>query len=318
MKVVIGSAHLGDDFVHDLRSTFPELSFAAAYSAADQRREIVDAEVFFGSPPREAVLAARRLRWVHNPGMGIDRLARIPELASGQVLITNAPGPHTNPMADHVVAVMLALAHRLPELLDDQRQRRWDTGKYTARMDELNGRTLGLLSLGGIGRAVAQRALAFGMDIHVVDPNPTDVPAGVRAVWGPERLDEFLGLADWFVVAAPLTPGTRRLIDARRIGLMKPGARLVVISRGGIVDEGALAEALRAGRLAGAALDATEVEPLPPESPLWGLPNVILSPHASALSPELYAGRRRIFIDNLRRFLAGQPLAFVCDLRRGY
>ena len=318
MKVVIGATLLGEGFIDRLAGLFPEVTFVAAYSSDAQRREIGDADVFLGWPDQESVKRARSLRWIHAPGMGIDRLALIPEIADSTIVLTNSPGSHTNPMADHVMAVILALAHNLSALIDDRRARRWDTAKYAERMVELNGAVMGILSIGGIGRAVAQRAAAFGMRICAVDPGPTDVPAGIIDVWGLDRLDEVLGLSDWFVVTSPLTPETRGIIDARRIGLMKPGASLIVVSRGGIVDEAALAAALQSGRLAGAALDATAVEPPPPESPLWGLENVILSPHASALSPQLYEGRRRVFIGNLRRFLEGKPLAFVCDLRRGY
>jgi len=318
MKVVIGATLLGEGFIDRLAGLFPEVTFVAAYSSDAQRREIGDADVFLGWPDQESVKRARSLRWIHAPGMGIDRLALIPEIADSTIVLTNSPGSHTNPMADHVMAVILALAHNLSALIDDRRARRWDTAKYAERMVELNGAVMGILSIGGIGRAVAQRAAAFGMRICAVDPGPTDVPAGIIDVWGLDRLDELLSLSDWFVVTSPLTPETRGIIDARRIGLMKPGASLIVVSRGGIVDEAALAAALQSGRLAGAALDATAVEPPPPESPLWGLENVILSPHASALSPQLYEGRRRVFIGNLRRFLEGKPLAFVCDLRRGY
>ena len=317
MKVVITTSHLGEEFVRELRETFPGVSFVPAYTPEDQRRETVDADVSLGWPGREAFLAARKLRWIHNVGMGIDWMLQAPEVVASDVVVTNAPGPHTNPMADHVMAVLLALAHNLRELWDDQRAKRWDPPKYDGRMVDLDGSVMGLLSLGGIGRAVAQRARGFGMQVYAVDPSPTDIPAGVE-VWGMEQLDDLLRISDWFVVAAPLVPGTQGLIDARRIGLMKRGSYLIVISRGGIVDEQALAEALRSGHLAGAGVDATAVEPLPADSPLWELDNLILSPHASGVTPQLVEGRRRIFRDNLRRFVDRQPLAHLCDKQRGY
>lgn len=271
MKVVIGSTHVGENLAQELSAAFPGVVFASALTPEDAKREIVDADAYFGWPGREAFLLAKRLRWIHNPGMGIDHLLQTPEVASSDVVVTNAPGPHTTPMADHVMAVVLALAHNLRELFDDQRAKLWNTNKYSRRMVELNGQVMGLLSLGGIGRAVAQRAQGFGMQVYAIDPSPTDVPAGVREVWGTDRLDDLLRLSDWFVVAAPRIPETLGIIDARRIGLMKPGSRLIVISRGGIVDEVALVQALRSGRLAGAGIDATEVEPLPPDSPFGSL-----------------------------------------------
>ena len=177
---------------------------------------------------------------------------------------------------------------------------------------------MGILALGDIGKAVARRAYGFDMDVYAVDLNPVTPPPQVKEVWGLERLDELMGMCDWFVVAAPLTAESRGLIDRRRIGLLKPSSYLIVISRGGIVDEDALADALRDGRLAGAGIDATAIEPLPQESPLWGLDNVVLSPHASALTPQMYEGRRQVFRENMRRFLNNEPFLYVCDKRAGF
>ena len=212
------------------------------------------------------------------------------------------------------MAMILALAHRVRDLIDDQRARRWDNDKYAGRIVDLNGTRMGLFGLGGIGRAIVQRALAFGIEIFAVDPSPTDVLAGVREVWGMDRLDDLLRMSDWFVITAPRLPELKRIIDRRRIGLMKSTANLIVVSRGGIVDEDALTDALISGKLAGAALDVTEAEPLPEDSPLWDLNNLILSPHASALTPAMYEGRRQIFKENLRRFIDGRTLAFECRL----
>ncbi|MCY4107410.1 MAG: D-2-hydroxyacid dehydrogenase [Chloroflexi bacterium] len=314
MKIVVGTPFLGETLEMSLKSDFPGVDFAVAFERVDQRREIVDADGFLGWPDRETFLAANRLRWIHIPGMGLDRLEDVPEIAASNVVITNSPGPHAGPMADHAMGMILVLAHRVRDLIDDQRAKVWDTGKYAGRMIDLNGSTMGLFGLGGIGRAVAQRALAFGMEIYAVDPSPTEVPAGVRAVWGMDRLDDLLAMSDWFVVTAPKLPELSRVIDQRRLGLMKPGANVIAISRGGIIDEEALAAALESGSLAGAALDVTEVEPLPTDSPLWDLENLILSPHASALTPAMYEGRRQIFRENLRRFTRDKPLAFVCRL----
>ena len=177
---------------------------------------------------------------------------------------------------------------------------------------------MGILALGDIGKAVARRAYGFDIDVYAVDVNPVTPPPQVKEVWGLERLDELMQMCDWFVVTAPLTAESRGLIDERRIGLLKPSSYLIVISRGGIVDEDALADALQNGRLAGAGIDATAIEPLPQKSPLWGLDNVVLSPHASALTPQMYEGRRQIFRENMRRFLNNEPFLYVCDKRAGF
>ncbi len=317
MKIVI-AALLSDPFLRELRAEFPNVTFEEAPTPAAQKHHIRDADVFFGWPSREVFQAAERLRWVHCPGTGIDPIASVPELISSNVVLTNARGPHANPMADHVFWIILAFAHRAREFWEDQRAHRWAPRKYDGRMMELSGQTMGILALGDIGMAVARRAHGFGMAVYALDIRSIPAPPFVQEVWGPERLDELLTLSDWFVVTAPLTAKTRGLIDRRRIEYAKPGAHLIVISRGGIVDEDALIDALRAGRIAGAGLDAMACEPLPPDSPLWDMDNVILTPHSSALTPEMWEGRRQIFKENLRRFLANEPFLYVCDKQAGF
>ncbi len=233
MKIVIGSPHFGKQFIDDLRTRFPAVTFVAAYNEAEQQREVSDAEVFFGWPSRQTFLAAKQLKWLHCPGTGIDHIVtNVPEVVTSNVILTNARGPHTEPMADHIFYMMLWLAHRGRELWEDQVARRWDTGKYEGRMVELHGRTMGIMALGGIGRAVARRAHGSGMEVYAVDAQPLPPPPEVKEVWGLERLDELLRIADWFVVTAPFTPETRKAIDRRRIGMMKQGSYLIVISRG--------------------------------------------------------------------------------------
>jgi phosphoglycerate dehydrogenase-like enzyme len=274
--------------------------------------------VFCGPLTPELFRAARRLRWVHYPGTGVDWLANVPEFVQSDVVLTNARGPHAEPMADHVFAMILSLTHRLRELAADQAARRWEERKYHDRMVEIRDKTMGIFALGGIGRAVARRAAGFGMRVVGVDARPEVRPEGVDEVWGTDRLDDLLRESDFFVVAAPLTDQTRGAIDRRRIGLLRPGSYFIVISRGGIVDEAALADALEACRLAGAGLDVVASEPLSPESRLWSIPNLILSPHVSAYTPAMLEGRRRIFKENLRRYLAGEELLDVCDKVAGY
>ena len=317
MKVIM-AAMLTEEFLGDLRATFPDVEFVEAATSEVQLAHVGDADAFFGWPSREVFRAAERLRWLHNPGTGIDRISEVPDIVDSDVVLTNARGPHAAPMADHVFSIVLAFAHRSRELWEDQQAHRWEPGKYDSRIVELGGSTMGILALGDIGRAVARRAYGFGMEVYAVDKRPVERPPEVQEVWGLERLDELLGLSDWFVVTAPLTEQTRGMIDRRRIGLLKPGSHLIVISRGGIVDEDALVDALRSGRIAGAGLDVMAEEPLPPDNPLWGLDNVILAPHVSALTPEMWEGRRKIFKENLRRFLANEPFLYVCDKEAGF
>ena len=315
---VVMDQNLGEGFVDDLRASFPDVTFHVATTPEERMQHISDADVILGSLTREAFLAARRLRWIHNVGTGIDGYGTIPELVNSDVILTNARGPHANPMADHVLAMMLSLAHRLPEHWEDQKAHRWDDKKYFRRFVEMSGRTLGILGLGDIGMAVARRGHGFGMEVYAADRHYIPRPSDVKEIWGIERLDDLLRISDWFVVTVPLTKETRGMIDHRRIGLLKQGAHVIVISRGNIVDEEALIEGLRSGRIAGAGLDVVAQEPLPSDSPLWDMDNVILSPHDSAVTPELWEGRREIFKENLRRFLANEPFLYVCDKQAGF
>ena len=300
-----------------LRNAYPAAEFVVASTDEEQIEQIRDADAYYGWPAREVFVAAERLRWVHCPGTGIDQITKIPELVESDVVVTNTKGPHVAPMADHVMGMVVMLAHRWRELMEDQRLHRWETGKYHNTYLQLEGSTMGILAVGDIGAAVARRANGFGMNIYAVDVQPHNLPE-VREVWGPERLDDLLAMSDWFVVTAPLTPATRNLIDARRLGLMKESSRLIVISRGGIVNEDALVDALQSGTIAGAALDAFEPEPLASDSPLWDMDNVIITPHASAYTTDLLTGRWQVYVDFLECFMTGKPFPYVCDKSAGY
>ena len=302
----------------ELRTEFPGVEFAFVHGGDDQVREIADADALVGKPSAEAFQAGRKLRWIHEMGTGIDQYVAIEGLADSDITLTNALGPHANPMADHVFALLLSLTHCLPELFEDQRARRWEMNKYQDRYVELEGRTMGILGLGGIGRSVARRAHGFGMKVYAVDIRPVPGMPQVEGVWGLDRLDDLISISDVLVITVPYTAETHHLIDRRRFALMKPTSYLIAISRGGIVDEPPLIDALREGRIAGAGLDVMEEEPLPKDSPIWGLPNLVMSPHASATTPELYEGRKRIFKENLRRFLANEPFIRVCDKQAGF
>lgn len=310
---------LGPDFLARLRSEFPDTRFTAACTPAEQRRIAPDVDVIFGRLDRNAFLRASRLRWYHFIGIGFDSvLHRVPEFASSGVLMTNAREAHVIPMAEYALGMMLALAHHLRESLDDQAARRWRTEHYRARILELAGSTMGLLAFGDIGRAVARRAAAFDMEVYAVDLEPIPRPPGVAAVWPIDRLNDLLERTDWLVVTAPRTAATERMIGADQLARLRPGAHVVVVSRGGIVDEEALVAAIDAGHLGGAAIDATTEEPPASDSPLWDHPRIYLTAHVSAESAQLLTRRGEVFIDNLRRYLAGEELRFRCDLARGY
>ena len=318
MKVVLDS-EADREFVAELRNSFPSVNFCQATTEADQIREIPDAEVLFGAITPAVFEAAGKLRWCHFVGAGFDPLVRgNPAFVASDVVLTNAPGTHAIAMADHVMGMILMFAHRLVDMLDDQRAHRWDVDKYRAQIRELAGTTMGILALGSIGRAVAVRAQAFGIRVYGVDLKPMKPPEGVTEVWTLEGLERLLRISDWLVVTAPLTDGTEGLLNRERIGQLKQGSHLIVISRGGIVNETAVVEGLRSGSIAGAGFDATKPEPPPDDSPLWDMPNVLISPHVSGDSPQTWERRYRIFKDNLARYLRGDPLLHICDKRAGF
>ena len=313
-------------FIEQLRSRFPDITFEAGGSNEEQLTQVVDAEVYYGWPQREVFLVAKNMKWLHVPGTGIDDgIFGTPELSDSDIIVTNCRGPHAPPMADHVMGMILTIAHRLREQWEDQQNHYWDTNKYNNLLG-LNGKTIGILAAGDIGSQIAKRAHGFGMNVYAVDKHPDvvkernngNIPEGIDHLWNLNKLDEMLEISDWFVIAAPLTPETLGIIDSRRIGLMKNGAYFILISRGGIADEQAVIEALKSGKLAGAAIDSFVTEPLPTTSPFWDMENVIVSPHASALTPEMWEGRRKIFEENLRRYLTNEPFLYVCDKKAGF
>jgi phosphoglycerate dehydrogenase-like enzyme len=298
------------------------LTFAPGGSD-DFARALPEAEVVVAPDLSDAQLArAGRLRWLSSVAAGLDGIVSPALLARG-VAITSASGVHGPNIAEHLLAMILMFTRGLPRLFRAQLARRWER-KITSRSGgfaELTGQTLLIVGLGRIGEALAARARPFGVRLLAVKHDPAarhDAAVAVDELLPLTALDEALGRADHVCVTLPLTPATHHLIDARRLARMRPGAYIYNVSRGAIIDEAALVEALRAGRLAGAGLDVYEEEPLPASSPLWDLDNVILTPHVAGVTPLYYERTAALFAENLERFLAGRPLANRFDPARGY
>lgn len=277
-------------------------------------------EVALGAPQgdliREFIARAPRLRWMHTMSAGVESYL-IPEIVErSDFTLTNNSGPYDIPIAEHVLAVMLAAAKHLPDYLRAQERSFWDKDHRHA---ELRGSTVVVLGLGGIGGETARLASAFGMRVIGVRRR-LDLPGipGVTEVVPPERLVDVAAEADFLVVATPLTPATRGLVSRDVIGRMKPSAWLVNIARGPIVDEQALLQAVKERRIAGAAIDAWWKEPLPADSEWWKLENVIVTPHVSNSSPHLKDRTLALFLENLRRWKAGEALLNVVDVRAAY
>jgi glyoxylate/hydroxypyruvate reductase A len=263
------------------------------------------------SPEGLAATLARcpRLRWVQATSAGAGeqvRLAGLEAEALERVAITTASGVHALPLAEFCMLGLLAIAKDLPRLAADQRSRTWPTLRRPTR--ELRGETLLILGLGEIGLEVARLAKAFGMRTVGFKRTAAAPPPFTDEVHTAGELPAMIDQADALVITLPGTPQTRGLVDAGVIGRMRPGCILVNVGRGAVVDEEALVQALRGRRIAGAVLDVFADEPLPPSSPLWALPNVLISPHAAALSPHEDQRIVELFRDNLRRHLAGEPL----------
>lgn len=313
--VVLVLVPIAERHVRLIQEVDPRVRVLCTTDRERARQLAPQAEVIVGWQIPEPVRAeARRLRWVHAAAAGVDALL-FPEVMAGQVVLTSSVGAHTVALPEHVMAVILLFSRRLHVALRNQQARRWD--RQAVLGEELAGKVLGILGLGAIGSALAVRAAAFDMRVIGTKRVPAPVP-GVERVYGPEATDEVLRAADYVVILLPLTRQTRGLIDARRLRLMKPTAVLVNVGRGPIVQEAALIEALREGWIAGAALDVFEREPLPADSPLWTMEQVVITPHVSGASPGYFDRVIPLFCDNLRRYLAGAPLVNRVDPARGY
>ncbi|MCH7523068.1 MAG: D-2-hydroxyacid dehydrogenase [Chloroflexi bacterium] len=285
-------------------------------------RILAEAEVLFTSPlmPANITDRAPKLRWVQLTSAGVDRLLD-GDLAKSGVTLTTASGIHAVPIGEYVMGVMLAFAKGLPQAMRAQAERTWRP--YLA--EELYDKTVGIVGLGAIGGYVAKLAKADGMRVLAVrrstQRRSTGEGAGlddVDELLPPSDLTYLLSEADYVVIAVPLTAESRGLIGERELRAMKPTARIINIARGALIDEAALVQALNEKWIGGAALDVFEHEPLPPESELWGMENVILTPHISGGTPVYMERAVELFCDNLRRYLAGEPLRNVVEVERGY
>lgn len=308
-------ADVTDQHLAQIRAAAPGARLEKTLDRARLLDLAPEADVMVGwNLPREVVQRAARLRWIHSTAAGVDQLL-YPEVLERGTLLTGSSGIHATSISEHVLALALAHSRRLPQAIRQQAARRWDRPPTIGW--ELAGQQMGILGLGAIGQALAARAAALGMRVIGTKRSPGVLP-GVERVLGPDGLDEVLRDADVLVIILPLTEETRGLIGARELALMKPSAFLINVARGAIVQETALIEALGAGRLAGAGLDVFEREPLPQDSPLYGMEQVIVTPHVSGAVPGYYDRAIPLFCENLRRYLAGEPLLNVVDLARGY
>ena len=314
-----------------------ELLYHPAHQLSDVPEETwAEAEVLYTNGLLPEPAQAPRLRWVHIHTAGVDHLLAHPLFAEDKIVFTNASGIHATNIAEYVFMMMLVFGHRLPTLLAYQREHRWPAEERNTTLVplELRGSTLGIVGYGSIGREIAHVAQVFGMEVLAVKRDvrqPEDTgdryilpgtgdPEGTyfHRLYPPEALVSMVRECDFVVLAVPLTDTTRGMVNAEVLAAMKPTAYLINVSRGDVVDEEALVHALQEEKIAGAALDVFATEPLPAESPLWGLPNVILSPHIAGDMADYNEKAAHLFAENLKRYVAGETLLNQVDRTRGY
>jgi phosphoglycerate dehydrogenase-like enzyme len=304
-----------------LREQFPDVTFFHATSEADALREVEDADVALSSHISAAMVQrGPRLRWVHSTAAAVNILP-LAELASREILVTNSRGIQAIAIAEHAIGGLLVLARRLDLTLAAQRERRWIQNELTgdAWPWTLHRLWMTIVGLGTIGVEVAKRAHAFGMRVTAVRRrSDRPKPEFCDRVFGADHLDDALRGCDVLVLAAPPLPETDRLISSPRLALLNEGAIVVNVARGRIIDEAALISGLQDGRLGGAVLDVFDREPLPAASPLWTLPNVVITPHCSGVREDHWIDAITLFGENLRRYRSGEPLINMVDPRAGY
>lgn len=324
-----------EEFLERLNVLSPRLKIEMVPQSRTEEfspEQLHDVEVLYTSRFLPDAEDAPNLKWVQAHFAGIDHFADHPLMRSG-VKFTTLSGVHAPGMAEYGLMAMTALARHLPWLLEDKAAKHWAEDRFERyQPKELRGSTVGIVGYGSVGREIARVCTAFGAEVlatkkdlkHLEDSGFQQGEVGdpeaefVRRIYPPEALASMASLCDFLVITVPLTPATRGLVGEKIFSAMKPTAYLIDISRGGIVDHGSLLDALRENRLAGAALDVFPVEPLPESSPLWEMPNVILSPHIAGITPRYLELAMELFVENMKRYLADQPLLNLYDPDRGY
>jgi phosphoglycerate dehydrogenase-like enzyme len=310
-----------DEQVARIRTALPDVDVLHVTSADDAARDIADADVGLIPWLTAPILsAATRLRWVHSTAAAVADLLPLDELARREIEITNSRGVQAIPMAEQVMAGLLALARRLDLTITAQRDHRW-IQEQLGDVDRpwlLYGKSMTIVGLGSIGMAVAERAHAFGIRVTGVRRRTEEPAPSYVKVLGVQRLDDALRDADIVVIAAPAVPATMGMLGRPQLSLLARRAILVNVGRAQLVDTNAMVQALESGKLGGAVLDVFDTEPLDAASPLWSLPNVIVTPHSAGFRADHWQEVTDLFIENVRRFRRGESLLNVVDPRAGY
>jgi phosphoglycerate dehydrogenase-like enzyme len=309
------------DIAEAISGHWPEMRVAHLRDFKELPAELPDTDIFVGSSLRpEQFVHARQLKWIHSTSAGVSQLA-YPELQNSGVVVTNPREIFSIPMAEHTIGLLLALARNFPDSVRYQDRSQWGQQEIwdrPQRLTELNGQLLLIIGYGSIGKELARRAKAFDMRVWGITRSGRGDASHVERIVPIGELHNVLPQADYIVVSAPETKETKRLIAAQELALMKKSARIVNVARGSLLDQVALVQALKEGRIAGAALDVTEPEPPPASDPLWQAPHLFITPHTSAISDRLWTRQTQVLLENLQRWFSGGELINRVNLQLGY
>ena len=321
MKVLI-SFDLPQVFVEKIKGVSPDFEVLQSEDKEEALSLVEDADILFaGFFSKEVFLAAKRLKWIQAWGAGVDGIL-LPEVVKSPVIVTNAGGVHPIPISEHVVGLMLCLCRKLHLFIRDQAERKWErfeSSESVEQIEELSGKTVGIVGLGRIGTEIAQKAKCLGMRVIATRRDPSrNASTSVDQLVYLADLNQLFAESDFVVLSLPLTRETEGMMGESQFRSMKRTAYLINVSRGKIVQEDKLIKALKQRWIAGAGLDTFEKEPLPRDSELWGLRNVIITPHVAGLTPHYMERLTNIFCENLDRFIHKRPLINVVDETLGY
>jgi phosphoglycerate dehydrogenase-like enzyme len=304
-----------------IRARYPRMRVLHLPNYDTLPQELPETNIFVGYSLRaEQLIHARSLKWIHSTAAGVAQLM-YPELRQSGITVTNASGIFSVPMAEHTIGLLLALARNFPDSVRCQGAAKWSVQELWDKpqhLTEVNGSVLLIVGFGSIGRELARRARAFDMRVWGVTRSGKGDMTHAEKILPVADLNEALTASDYVVLCAPETPETKHLIGAEQLRRMKRTARLVNVARGSLLDESALTDALRSGKLSGAALDVTSPEPLPADSPLWRTPNLFITPHTSAISERLWLRQTELFLKLLDEWFSGKELSNRVDFSRGY
>jgi len=304
-----------------IRKRWPEMRVVHLPDYDQLPAELPDTDIFVGYSMRPKQLKeAKKLKWIHSTAAGVAQLM-YPELRDSGILVTNPVGVFSVPMAEHIMGLLLAMARNFPDSVRQQDRAHWsqqDLWDKAQHLTEVNGQVLLIVGYGSIGREVAKRAKAFDLRVWGVTRSGKGDGTHLEKMFSAAQLHEALPGADYVLIAAPETGETKRLIGSAELAKMKRGARLINVGRGSLMDEAAVIRALERGELGGAAVDVAETEPLPPDNPLWQAPNLLITPHTSAVSDRLWHRQTALLLSLLERWFDGREMLNRVNFERGY